>query len=131
MIGICRLSAGRSCLAAVVAFALPLTGCYTTTLRSGAKVAPATVEYDSKWHHGFVLGIAEVSGPYDLHKACPNGWAQITTETSFLNGFVELVTSGIYAPQTVTVQCASEGPIHSPQSAPPPTEAQPTSSVAE
>jgi hypothetical protein len=129
MIGISDWTFRRALLGALVALTFPAAGCYTTTLRSGANVAPATVEYDAKWHHGFVLGIAEVSGPYDLRKACPNGWAQIKTETSFLNGFVELVTSGIYAPQTVTVQCASGASITSPQS--PQTDAQPTSSLAE
>ena len=96
--------------AAVVALLGP-AGCYTTTLQSGLPAAPPTVEYDDKWHSGLVLGIAELSGPYDLQKICPNGWAQIKTETSFVNGVVELVTSGIYSPQTVTIQCAaSPGP---------------------
>jgi len=53
--------------------------------------------------------MAEVSGPYDLQKACPNGWAQIKTETSFFNGFVEAITWGIYSPQSVTIQCAAGG----------------------
>jgi hypothetical protein len=83
------------------------TGCYTTTLKSGLPAGPPTVEYDSKWHSGVVLGIAELSGPYDLQKACPNGWAEIKTETSFVNGVVELVTSGIYNPQSVTIQCSA------------------------
>jgi hypothetical protein len=86
---------------------LALPGCYTTTLHSGAEAAPPTVAYDEKWHSGLVWGIAELSGPYDLAKACPGGWAEIKTETSFLNGLVEAVTSGIYAPQTVTVRCAT------------------------
>ena len=82
-------------------------GCYTTTLQSGLPAAPPTVEYDDKWHSGVVLGIAELSGPYDLQKICPKGWAQIKTETSFVNGVVELVTSGIYSPQTVTIHCSA------------------------
>jgi hypothetical protein len=93
-------------------------GCYTTTLQSGLPAAPPTVEYDDKWHSGVVLGIAELSGPYDLQKICPNGWAQIKTETSFVNGIVELVTSGIYSPQTVTIHCAaSPVPARQPQAA--------------
>jgi hypothetical protein len=94
-------------VAGVVASLLVLPGCYTTTLRSGAEAAPPTVAYDEKWHSGLVWGIAELSGPYDLAKACPGGWAEITTETSFLNGLVEAVTSGIYAPQTVTIRCTT------------------------
>jgi|SRR5579859_7621605 len=120
----------RQYVLAIAVLTLPAAGCYTTMLRSGANAAPPTVEYDSRWHHGFVLGIAEVSGPYDLRKACPNGWAQIKTETSFLNGLVELVTSGIYAPQTVTVQCASGDPGASPQSPVPRNDPQPTTSLS-
>jgi hypothetical protein len=91
----------------VATAALATAGCYTTTLQSGLPSAPPTVEYDNKWHSGVVLGIAELSGPYDLQKVCPNGWSEIKTETSFVNGFVELVTSGIYTPQSVTVRCAA------------------------
>ncbi len=93
--------------ALMVAFAATAAGCYTTTIRSGSAPAAPTVEYDEKWHHGFVWGIAEVSGPYDLQKVCPNGWAEITTETSFLNGLVDAVTYGIYSPQTVTIRCTA------------------------
>lgn len=82
------------------------SGCYTTTLRNGRPAAPAQIAFDERWHHGALLGIAELSGPYALSEACPNGWAEIETETSFLNGLLELVTGSIYSPQTVTVRCA-------------------------
>jgi hypothetical protein len=85
------------------------SGCYTTTVRSGKPPGDATAEYDGKWHSGVVWGIAELSGPYNLSEVCPNGWAEITTETSFLNGLVDGVTSSIYSPQTVTVRCAAGG----------------------
>ena len=98
---------------AVLAF-LSMAGCYTTTLQSGLPPAPPTVEYDDKWHSGVVLGMAELSGPYDLQKICPNGWAQIKMETSFVNGVVELVTIGIYSPQTVTIRCTTS-PMPNPQ----------------
>lgn len=70
----------------------------------------ASVAYDEGWHHGAVLGIAEISGPYDLQEICPDGWASISTKTSFVNGFVELVTGSVYNPQTVTVVCAVHAP---------------------
>jgi hypothetical protein len=75
-------------LAPLVLCALLSSGCYTTTVSSGKPAAPARIEFDEKWHHGVVYGIAELSGPYDLEKVCPDGWSEITTETSFLNGFV-------------------------------------------
>jgi hypothetical protein len=86
--------------------ALALPGCYTTTVSSGRPAAKAGIEYDEKWHHGVVFGMAELSGPHNLEKICPDGWSEITTETSFLNGFVDAVTSGVYNPQNITVRCA-------------------------
>ena len=98
--------------------ALLLSGCYTTTVSSGKPAARASIEYDEKWHHGVAWGIAELSGPYDLQSICPNGWSEIKTETSFVNGFVDAVTRGIYSPQTVTVRCAVAAPSTAPVMAP-------------
>ena len=92
----------------LVVCALALPGCYTTTVTSGKPAARATVAYDEKWHSGVVMGIAELSGPHDLEQICPHGWSEIKTETSFLNGFVDFATSGIYNPQNITVRCARE-----------------------
>jgi hypothetical protein len=97
--------------------ALALPGCYTTTVTSGKPAARATVAYDEKWHSGVVIGIAELSGPHDLEQICPNGWSEIKTETSFLNGFVDFATSGIYNPQNITVRCSSE-PVAAKRAAP-------------
>jgi Bor protein len=85
-----------------------LPGCYTTTLRSGAVASPATVAFDDRWHHGLFWGLAELSGPYDLKKICPEGWAEVETETSFINGLLHYLTSGVYASQTVSVRCAAK-----------------------
>jgi hypothetical protein len=124
----------------LVVCALGLPGCYTTTVTSGKPAARATVAYDEKWHSGVVIGIAELSGPHDLEQICPHGWSEITTETSFLNGFVDLATSGIYNPQNVTVRCSSEpvaanraapkdGPIPSELAAPPAASSEPVSAT--
>jgi hypothetical protein len=51
--------------------------------------------------------LAELSGPYDLSKICPRGWAEIHTEPSFVNGLVQVLTFQIYNPQSVTVRCAA------------------------
>jgi hypothetical protein len=88
-----------SCIGAV--------GCFTSVVKSGAPAAAAPIEYDEKWHSGIIFGLAELSGPYDLSRVCPNGWAEIKTETSFVNGLVQWVTFNIYNPQTVSVRCAS------------------------
>jgi hypothetical protein len=111
-------------LAAALAVVAGTGGCYTSVVKSGAPAAPPTIEYDEKWHSGLIVGIAELSGPYDLSKICPNGWAEIKTETSFLNGLVQAVTWGIYNPQSVTVRCAGSPAAPGmalPPGAPPPS----------
>ena len=85
---------------------LLLPGCYTTTLHSGLPASPATVAYDHRWHHGLFAGIAELSSPYDLSQVCPQGWSEIETEQSFLNGLLALIGQG-YSSQTVTIRCAA------------------------
>lgn len=101
----------RELFVAVLALGLlTTTGCFTSHVRSGLPVGQAPVEGRERWHSGFVLGVAEASGPYDLAHMCPQGWAEITTETSFWNGLVDMVTSGIYNPQTITVRCAALPP---------------------
>ena len=106
-------------LAALTAAAA--TGCYTSYIKSGAPVAAAPIEHDEKWHSGIIYGLAELSGPYDLSRICPNGWAEIKTETSFVNGLVEWVTFSLYNPQTVTVRCAAGGvPVAAPPMSVPP-----------
>lgn len=82
------------------------SGCFTTTLRSGLPASAARIENDRRWHHGVIWGIAELSGPYDLKQICPQGWAEVTTETSFVNWLLYSITSGIYSPQTVTIRCS-------------------------
>lgn len=91
---------------AVMCSALALNGCYTTTLRSGLPPGETKTEADMRWHSGFLGGTQEASGPYDVGALCPNGWSEIKTETSFANGFVELVSVHVYNPQTITVTCA-------------------------
>lgn len=91
------------CLATLVASS---SACFTTTLRSGAPASAARIENDRRWHHGVIWGIAEISGPYDLKQICPQGWAEVTTETSFLNWLLYSITSGVYSPQTVTIRCS-------------------------
>ena len=102
-----RIMSQLARLALYGALSFPFTGCYTTTIHSGRPPVEPGIEYDQKWHHGLVWGIAELSGPYSLSRVCPRGWAVVKTETSFLNGLVSAVTSGLYSPQIITVQCSA------------------------
>lgn len=88
--------------------ALALSGCYTTTLKSGKPAGESPMEADNRWHNGFVGGTSEASGPYRLEELCPNGWSEIKTHTSFGNGLLEVVTLSLYNPQTIDVRCAAE-----------------------
>lgn len=107
----CRAGPSRGAqLAGVAALALlAATGCYTTTIRSGLPAGRSPVGHDDRWHHGFVGGIGEASGPYDLNRICPHGWSEITTQTTFLTGLVTLVAGYWYTPQNVTIVCAAPG----------------------
>jgi Bor protein len=82
-----------------------LSGCFRTTIKNGEPVAPPSAEWSDRWHHGLVFGLAELSGPYDLSKVCPKGWAEIHTETTFLQTFITIATINVYAPQNVTIRC--------------------------
>lgn len=92
----------------VLVLALLLTGCYRITVRNANPVGETPIEYDGRWHHGLIYGLAELSGPYDLSKACPRGWAAIHTETPFVQGLVTVLTWNIYTPQSVTIRCSAQ-----------------------
>lgn len=87
--------------------ALCTAGCFRTTVRSGHPPSDPAEGFEQRWHSGWLGGAVEASGPHDLARACPNGWAQIETKTDASQGLVTLLTLGIYAPQTVTVVCAA------------------------
>jgi hypothetical protein len=87
--------------------ALCAAGCFRMTVKNGLPVGQTPIEYDERWHSGLIFGLAELSGPYDLSKVCPQGWSQIHTETSFVAGLVTDLTQNIYTPQNVSVSCAA------------------------
>ena len=84
-----------------------LGGCFEASLHSGRPPGDAPGAFDRRWHHGFLLGAAESSGPYDLGAICPQGWSEVHTESDALQVFLALFTLGIYTPQKITVVCAA------------------------
>ena len=108
---------GHNC-AALVALLLT-TSCYSTTIRSGRPALPSSETW--YWHHAFVFGLVESSGPYRLDSICPEGWSEFHAEMTSFHGLLRIVTLGLYAPAKVTVVCAappgvdvnsvSEGPL--------------------
>ena len=91
----------------VLILALALMGCWRMTVKNGRPVGATPIDYDNKWHSGLIYGLAELSGPYNLSNICPQGWAEIHTETPFPQGLVQFLTFNIYNPQGVTVRCAA------------------------
>jgi Bor protein len=100
--------------------ALLCAGCWATTIRSGRPPGQVPFGYDEKWHSGFVFGIAEMSGPYNLSEICPGGWAEVRTETSIWNALVNAVTRDLYSTQTIGIVCAQAGAAPTAPSLPPP-----------
>jgi hypothetical protein len=91
----------------VLMAALLSSGCFRTTVRSGHPPSDPAEGFEQRWHSGWVGGSVEASGPHDLARACPHGWAQIETKTDASQGLITLLTLSIYSPQTVTVVCAA------------------------
>ncbi len=90
----------------IILFGLSLSGCFRNTVTSGRP--PDRVAFEERWHHGYLLGAVESSGPYDLQRLCPEGWSLLSTETDPLQTLIMVVTVGIYTPQSVTVVCAAQ-----------------------
>jgi len=107
-----------------LALGILLAGCWATTIRSGAPPGQVPFGYEEKWHSGFVFGIAEMSGPYNLAELCPGGWAEVRTETSIWNALVNAVTRDLYSTQTIGIVCAQSAapPAPAPAAPPPPVE---------
>jgi hypothetical protein len=97
---------------AVSAAALLLSGgCYRVTVITGAPPAdpPATKNVDRPWQKSFVYGLVP---PTDVttKEQCPQGFAVVQTERSFLNGLVSAITYSIFTPMHTKVTCAV-GPV--------------------
>ncbi len=87
--------------------ALALTGCFRTSVYSGLPPGKTDPQHDNQWQNGFVGGLVEASGSSDLARACPHGWAEAYSQTSFLHVLLQYVTLEIYSPQAVTVVCSA------------------------
>lgn len=93
---------------------LSTAGCFHQVVNTGR--TPGTTVVDKPWVSTWLWGLVAAQ-PIDARQACPSGVAVITTEQSFVNSLVGIVTLGIYTPQHVTVTCASGGTASLPQGA--------------
>ena len=53
----------------------------------------------------FLMGVVPTK-EINLREICPYGTVSITENTSFLDGFLRVVTLGIYTPRTTVYTCA-------------------------
>jgi len=93
---------------------LSTAGCFHQVVNTGR--TPGTTVVDKPWVSTWLWGLVAAQ-PIDARQACPSGVAVITTEQSFVNSLVGIVTLGIYTPQHVTVSCASGGTANLPRGA--------------
>jgi hypothetical protein len=100
--------------ASAALLALCTTGCFHQVVNTGR--TPGTTVVDKPWVSTWLWGLVAAQ-PIDARQQCPSGVAAITTEQSFVNGLVALVTVGIYTPQHVTITCASGGTASLPRGA--------------
>jgi len=100
----------RSRIVLAFGVALLATGCYRITVITGAPPGTGTAQtLDKPWQNSFVYGLVP---PPELNTKdqCPQGFAVVQTERSFLNGLVGAITSSIYTPMHTKVTCAV-GPV--------------------
>ena len=83
-----------------------LSGCATTTLRSGEPPGATAVGFDHRWQPGFGFGLVRGFKSHDLGRACPEGWAEVRVETDPFTILAGALTLFVYSPSRVTIVCA-------------------------
>ena len=82
---------------------LVLAGCYEHTFTVGAGAPTGPIVYDH-WENFWLDGLIGHT-KMDLEETCPSGNATVEVNQSFLNGFVRVLTVGIYSPTTIKIRC--------------------------
>jgi hypothetical protein len=94
----------RRTMPLVAAVLLSTAACFHQTMHSG--LAPSSTVVEREFVATWLWGIVPAE-PIDVRQTCTSGVATVETEQSFLNGFVGVLTLGIYSPQRLRVTCAS------------------------
>lgn len=93
----------------ILALTVALSGCSTIHFVNGPQVKDTVIREQT--HHLTLNGMVEISPPVDLNYNCANQeWDTVTTERTFINGFVSFFSQGIgglslYSPWTVRYHC--------------------------
>jgi hypothetical protein len=88
--------------AALLSLALVLAGCHQVRYDAGRAPSPRRYE---RTVHFFFWGLAG-RPTVDLDEACPEGVARVRSGAGFGGWLAQAGTVGIWAPRTVTVECA-------------------------
>lgn len=97
----------RCATRALAACALTLTGCASTTLRSGKPPGEVPAGYDERWHPSFLFGLVPLHESYDLSQICRGGWAEVRVSADPFTALSGLLTLFVYSPSRLTVVCAA------------------------
>jgi hypothetical protein len=78
------------------------TGCYKIRYitNTSAEATPAM----ERWHHNAIAGLWEISSPVNVTEVCPNGFAEVKNETTFLNW---LASNAVQAAVSIPLQIAT------------------------
>ena len=86
--------------------------CYRHTINFGDGAPTGELLYDH-WEHFWIVGLIG-DKVLDVEQICPSGNATIESRQTFLNGLVEALTIGIYAPRTLRLRCEDGGAVSIP-----------------
>jgi len=86
-------------------------GCYKQSFVDTTRPTTGNVSVEF-WQKNLAWGL--VSGPdIELEESCPQGIARVNESFTVTNGFVTLLTMGLYSPYTIEIFCASSPPTPS------------------
>jgi len=83
-----------------------MSGCLT--VRYNTDAPPSGVRHEERADF-FLWGLVGEKA-VSLETMCPQGVSRWYNEATFLNGFLYVITLGIYAPRTIVVECGSGKP---------------------
>lgn len=84
---------------------LLLSGCYHATYVTAAEPNGEVKEGGNSF---FFFGLAG-TGEVNVNQECPNGASKVDVYQTFFDGFLGMLTLGIYTPRSYEVHCASGG----------------------
>lgn len=95
----------RLCVCLVVAAICQ--GCMQHTYKIGTGAPEDAPVVYKHWQHHWLFGLIrpKLQKELDVARVCPSGNATVHEEMSFVNGLVDILTTFIYAPTTVTITC--------------------------